>query len=369
MSDLKSFDEFIVKGNNPVTKAAPKAKKTSEANLFQRKQSGKQKYTDISGTKQVLKWRSQGQGRFVIIIKNQWDSILGTDHRISPGGETALINFLNSQPAFTKGIGRLDNTFFKLNVLVYTVKKDVDKTTLIGRKTKQKIQFSVQPRGGLAVQLKPSIKFISIEDLGKGGATISPIHQQLLDDDDKITQKELELKKKECATKGDGYHWDEEKQDCVQDEVAQGKCPGLEIGDIYFEYQSGADGEIYTVNEHEDGKAIGGFITSKDSSPSDTGVVIDNGGIYVYTDDATGTKKTVTNAKDKEFFANLFAPGDEYLCKLLLAFKKQHPKGKTSIGVKGNLFYSSTGKRIYSDSGEFSSGAGGSTGKYALGTL
>ena len=103
--------------------------------------SGKDTMIDPSGKKHKIKYRVQNKTQFIVKIINDLD-IIGEDDKLTPGGITAISNYLNEEDQFTMTIGQLTPYFFQSNFIVYTVLRDGE---LFGR-TKQKIQFSIEKR-------------------------------------------------------------------------------------------------------------------------------------------------------------------------------------------------------------------------------
>lgn len=333
MSGLKTFDEFS-------SKPVKKTKSTNEG-LFNKKKNkakGKDVYKQgsalgakkgFSGSKRhVVKWKNQNDGNFIIKIINDAD-VLDTGGKLTADGQKLLTDYFNGEQQFIYTNGQLDDTYFTKNVLVYTVKKDNDR--------KQKIQFTKVPREGLDVELDPSIKYISALDLAN-----QPLIQQqknILDttplvidpDPDECPEGQaLNPDTGECEPAGP----DPLPEDCAQ----EGKK---------FEYQSGADGEMYTVTinnlssyyaQRKDGK-VAGYVSLQGDGVNDPIVIMWAG------DD--GSTFEMTNAKDKEFFTKAFQDS-EYLCDLIAEYEEKYPDGEDTLtSFKDLLYYASTSQKIY----------------------
>ena len=212
----------------------------------------------------------------------------------------------------------------------------------------QKIQFTIFPRpAGLA----KDIRFIPSAHLKN--ASLLTIQQDLLN-----TDKEEELiapVKKKCIS---GFVWDEKTQDCIKKEKVKlaGVCPGTTESDVYFEYTSGENNKAYTIKEHEQGMHGGGFRTYRDDEISDTGIITDEGSSgthnFRYTGDNSNKSGWIMDSKqDVDFWTRVYNE-PEYLCELLLAFKKKYPKGKNKASIKDKMYYSKSKTKIYTNGGK-----------------
>jgi len=109
-----------------------------------------------------------------------------------------------------------------------------------------------------------------------------------------------------------------------------------------FEYQSGADGLLYTITIDEGEKGeLKFWAVSRDGSNEGWISLKDGEPFWI---NKNGSTTAITNAKDREFFKRIYTD-TEYLKQLIAAYEAKYPNGGDWT-VKDILFYTD-GNQIY----------------------
>ena len=113
--------------------------------IFNPANRGKLVITLPDGTKQVAKYKIQGDKKFMIkLIRNS--SAIDEGGNLTKEGAKVMMEFINSQAEITSAIGTLNPEWFKNSFLIYIVKRDTQFSDEPGDKGKEKIQFVVANR-------------------------------------------------------------------------------------------------------------------------------------------------------------------------------------------------------------------------------
>ena len=354
MNTIKSFSDFNKPeakveeqfGNIAKRRAEKKVMKGSEKLKKVKGVKGTETWKDQSGKKHKVIWKAQDAKNFIVKLVNDYNW-LDSNGNLTQNGQIALLQFLNGENSFINQYGKLDEMFFSKNIIVYSVKRDSDK--------RQKIQFSINDRALLNSKIEAAavdgkemlnidgVKFINASELVNLDNAVATnvtnlLNTTILQVPDENTGQEETEETEEIE--------DEIDEIPIQDDSLIGKK---------FEYQSGADGKIYTITvaQEEGTNNLKFWAKSKDST-NEGWVILKNEEPFWLNQD--GSSSAITNAKDRAFFIRIYTDS-EYLRQLVEEYDAKYPEGE-DLSIKDMLYYTN-GNRIYpSDSSTGSTGSG-----------
>lgn len=307
--------------------------------------SGKDTMIDPSGKKHKITYRIQSKTKFIVKIINDLD-IIGEDDKLTPGGITAITNYLNDEDQFTMAIGQLTPYFFESNFIVYTVLRDGE---LFGR-TKQKIQFSIEKRNDatgkpLYASLPATATFIDAKTFSAVSSEAAKLISQLAATAAQTILPDPSVEKEETPV--------------VQAPTEETK---KEKGKKFL-YTMRTNSKLYLMEFSEDGS-----LAAKTQDNTDPNGIVSfdtlNKKVWWTTtlDDAQSKDSKVekaagsplfmdseiTNSIDKEFFAKIFSD-EAFRDKIIAEYETEYaPFILTPDNLKKMLFYKD-GKIIFSE--------------------
>ena len=262
MNTIKSFSDFNKPearveeqfGNIAKQRAKKKVMKVSEK---VRGVKGKEIWKDQSGKKHKVIWKAQDVKNFTVKLVNDYNW-LDSNGNLTQNGQTALLQFLNEENSFVNQYGKLDEMFFSKNIIVYSVKRDSDK--------RQKIQFSISDRASLNSKIEAAAAADGKETLNINGVKFINA-SELVNLDNEVATNVTNLLNTTILQVPD-ENTDQEETEEIEDEIDEIPIQDDSLIGKKFEYQSGADGKIYTITiaQEEGTNNLKFWAKSKDNS-------------------------------------------------------------------------------------------------------
>lgn len=302
-----------------------------------RRASGKEVMIDSSGKRHKVKYRVQSSSKFLVKIINDMNIIKGD--KLSDAGIAALKNFLNSETPFTSTVGQLTPIFFQKNFIVY----QIGRNSTGGKRTVQKIQFSIQERKDqegteLYPEVPATLEFVDIDTFGTMSEMLPAVAKGIAD----------------AASKADV----EDPIDDVDTEdgkgpIAKGNSETVSQKGRKFLWTMRTNEKLYLLEFAENGGLVA---TTRDGSDPNGTISYGQNGIIVWSttlDDnqTTGSKiaanqnyklfqdTEITNTQDKEFFTKMFTD-EAFRDKIIAEYEEEYKNAEiTAENLKDLLFY------------------------------
>ncbi len=351
MNTIKSFSDFNKPeakveeqiGNISRRRAEKKAMKSSRKLKTTRGVKGKETWKDQSGKKHKIIWKAQNSENFTVKLVNDYNW-LDSNGNLTQNGQTALLQFLNEENSFVNQYGKFDEMFFSKSIIVYSVRRDTDR--------RQKIQFSITDRASLNAKIE------TVAEDGKETLVIDGVKfinaSELVNLDNALASNVTNLLNTTILKVPDETADDQEEEtEETEDEIDEIPIQDTSLIGKRFEYQSGADGKIYTITiSQEEGTDNLKFWAKSKDSTSEGWVVLKNEEPFWLSVD--GSSSAITNAKDRAFFTRIYTDPD-YLKQLVDEYDAKYPEGE-DLSIKDILYYTD-GNRIYPGSSSTGSSA------------
>jgi hypothetical protein len=326
--------------------------------LFNPANKGKEVMLTPDGRKQIVKYKVQGDNKFLIkLIKNA--SIIDEGGNLTKTGASKMFEFINNQFEITDVIGTLSDAWFKDKILIYTVKKDTQYSEGEGEKGREKVQFTVANRADFP-KLPPDAKFVN-----------SAIAETAGSEENAAVVTQIVTDNKETVVKDDTNENPEEiRQEETQDvEVEETQDDAL-IGKK-FRYSMRTNGKLYLMEFMNSGALQADIIG--ESNPN--GVVSyennESGGTINWTTDIDDTQSSVswlknwgsgtlftdqeiTNKVDREFFLKIFTD-EEYRNKIIADYEAEWGGSEMTVENLRKMLYYKDNTRIFPEAGSVAS--------------
>jgi hypothetical protein len=306
---------------------------------------GKEVYRDATGVKHKVVWKAQDTSNFIVKLVNDYNW-LDANSNLTIDGQTALTQFLNGENSFVNQYGKLDPAFFQKNIIAYSVRIDNDR--------RQKIQFTILDRSELMQKQDAGSadgsELVSIDGVNYINIkAIMAIDAQLAKNQQALSNTIINVEDEETIDTPDDSQDEEEEISDEEKDIESDETDDIPVTDDsligkQFEYQSGADGLVYTITIDEgENKELKFWAVSRDGSNEGWVALKDGEPFWINRD---GSTSAITNAKDIEFFKRIYTD-TEYLKELIAAFEAKYPNG-VNWTVKDILYYTD-GNQIYAE--------------------
>lgn len=296
----------------------------------------------VTGKRHKVTFAVQSSTKFIMKIINDLDII--NSGRITPQGEKALIDYLNSESTFIKTVGQLSPQFFTNSFIVYSVIKDGE---ILGR-LKQKIQFeTVARKDSQGNQIYPNIpnniRFIDSDSFKSQSQQAIQIIDDLNKEANKTNLPDPAVEPSSDKTTNTTQTSENKGKKFLYTMRTNNKLYLMEFtdsGEIVAKTRDGSDPNG-TISYDTVGKLVLWHTTLDDANSKDSkiGKTVSSALFY---------DMTIENAYDKEFFIKIFTD-KAFRDKTIEEYEKEYGKTELTSENLRNMLYYKDGVHIFGE--------------------